>query len=454
MIRHEFRLGAASLVLPFCTVVQGQPVPCAVMAFDHLETPSPNLGLWNMDIGDLDGDGDLDVVAVGLDGKFSIFKNRGDGSFEEPALHVIGEDPRCIKLVDLDGDSDLDLIVANSLGHTVFIYTNSGNGVFDIPSATYEFAENVRPLDFVAGDLDADGDPDLAVDYTYGSFILLWNRGDGHFDLGPTYGIPGGTPYEYVAEDLDGDFDLDLAVVVGAHSGSDPGRVYVFRNDGSGGFDDREGYETPGWTTLPLAAADLDGDGDLDLAGTNDPNARPDPTGMWVIFNDGMGHFSPATVYPVGPWPFDVHFGDLDRDGDLDAVVANSDIFEYYPPPDDISILLNRGDGTFEPEHRETVGVVPQAAMPCDLDGDLDLDIAVANHGWYEPASISVLINLCDPCDLDRDGDVDLVDYAAFRGCFAGPTSGSTPECRLADFDGDGDVDLRDWTALLAAFSG
>ena len=399
-----------------------------------------------MDIGDLDGDGDMDVVAVGLDGKFSIFKNRGDGSFEEPALHVIGEDPRCILLRDLDSDSDLDIIVSNSLGHTVFVYTNSGSGDFDVPSATYEFAENVRPLDFVAGDFDGDGDLDIAIDYTYGSVILLWNRGDGHFDLGPTYGIPGGTTYEYVAEDLDGDNDLDLAVV------SYAGRVYVLKNNGNGGFGDLQAYETPRYSSLPLAAADLDGDGDLDLAGTNSPNARPDPTGMWVIFNDGMGHFGPPTVYPVGPWPDDVHFGDLDRDGDLDAVVANNNTFNYYPPPHDVSILLNRGDGTFESEHREAVGVEPYAAMPCDLDGDLDLDIVVANFGW--DASISVLFNLCDPCDLDRDSDVDLVDGAMISGCLAGPGSGSTPECALADFDGDGDVDLRDWTALVAAFRG
>jgi hypothetical protein len=91
--------------------------------------------------------------------------------------------------------------------------------------------------------------------------------------------------------------------------------------------------------------------------------------------------------------------------------------------------------------------------MPCDLDGDLDLDIAVANFGWYGPSTISILFNRCDPCDLDRDNDVDLFDYATFRDCLAGPGSGATPECAIADFDGDGDVDLRDWTPLVAAFS-
>jgi len=451
MTRIELRLSVASLLLLFCSIAQSQPVPCPDLAFDHAETLSPNGGLWNMDIGDVDGDGDLDVATVGIDGTFSIYKNRGDGSFEQPVLHVIGEDPRCILLRDLDGDSDLDLIVSNSLGSTLFIYTNPGTGAFDAPSSSYVFPDYIRPLYFAAGDLDGDGDLDIAVSDPYGILPLLWNRGDGRFDYGPTYQT-GYTAYEIVAEDLDGDFDLDLAISVGA--ASSPGAVLVLKNDGSGVFGDPQEYETPSWTSLPLAAADLDGDGDLDLAGTNDPNARPDPTGMWVIFNDGMGHFGPATVYPVGPWPVDVHFGDLDRDGDLDAVVANSNIFQYYPPPHDVSILLNRGDGTFEPEHRETVGVVPYAAMPCDLDCDLDLDIAVANHGWDEPASISVLFNLCDPCDLDRDGDVDLVDYATFRGCFAGPGSGSTPDCALADFDGDGDVDLRDWAALLAAFGG
>jgi hypothetical protein len=246
---------------------------------------------------------------------------------------------------------------------------------------------------------------------------LLWNRGDGSFDYGPTYVVGYGSLYEIVAEDLDGDADLDLAI---AAYHSNPDRVFVLRNNGSGEFGELQGYEVPRESTLALAAGDLDGDGDLDLAGANSPNARPDPNGMWVIFNDGMGHFGPATVYPVGPWPYDVHFADLDRDGDLDAVVANNNASQIYPPPHDVSILLNRGDGTFAPERRQIVGTQPIAVMPCDLDGDLDLDLAVANHGWDEPSSISVLFNLCDPCDLDGDRDVDLVDYAIFRGCFVG----------------------------------
>ncbi len=426
----------------FLSPVHGASSQCPDVAFEHTETPSAHPGLWNLAVGDLDADQDLDVVVVGFyPGMFSVLKNRGDGTFESQDLYEIGEDPRCVVLEDLDTDSDLDLIVSNSLGRTLFTYANRGNGVFDRLDEVY--AQSARPTFFAAGDLDGDSDSDLVVNYfSYGSIMVLWNRGDGRFDLGPSYPILGSL-YEVVARDFNGDHHLDIAVL--ALRGSSA-KVWVLINDGSGAFGDLQGYSVPRNATLALASADLDNDGDLDLAGVRTSGMPPGTDVMWVALNDGIGHFCTVASYSVGRWPMDVSFGDLDRDGDLDAVVTNHR-FADEPAPHDVSILMNRGDGTFEGERRIIVGYKPIAVLCTDLDGDLDLDIVTANGGWGS-SSISVLFNQCDPTDFNRGAVVDLLDDFEFRGSLV------TEQCPAADLERERDISPADSRWFQRDFQG
>ncbi len=383
--------GLDVLTVPPPVAVAGAATRCEQLCYLHFETPANHNGLWNLDVGDLDGDRDMDVVAVGMSGDFSVFKNRGDASFEQPIVHTVGHDPRCIRLADVDGDLDLDLVVANSLGGVLFIYTNPGNGVFGPPSAEYVFPPEQRPLDFVIRDLDADGDPDIAVSDPYGDVATLWNAGDGIFKFGRSYKINAyGFLYEILAENLDEDAHPDLAVLVVPYKPYNVehynAKVVTLTNDGWGGFDEMRSFRIPEWPTVALASADLDGDGDLDLAGVHRPNGRL-PGRMWVMFNDGGGSFGKPRAYPVGLLPYDVSFADLDGDGDQDAVVANQHWDD--PPPHEVSILLNRGDGTFEDQCPVIVGTRPIAALPAYLDANDTLDIVVANARY--PSTISVL---------------------------------------------------------------
>jgi hypothetical protein len=123
----------------------------------------------------------------------------------------------------------------------------------------------------------------------------------------------------------------------------------------------------------------LDGDGDLDLAVANDGSDN-----VSILKNNGDGTFEGAVDYGAGGCPWSVFCADLDGDNDLDLAVANYD-------HDNVSILKNNGDGTFQTAVNYGAGDGPLSVFCADLDGDSDLDLAVAN---YHSDDVSILMNL------------------------------------------------------------
>jgi hypothetical protein len=160
-------------------------------------------------------------------------------------------------------------------------------------------------------------------------------------------------------------------------------------------------------------AADLDKDGDIDLAVAN---ANSD--NVSVLLNQGKGVFLPDSVYSAGDQPWSIIAADLDDDGYLDLITANLN-------SDNVSILLNRGNGTFMPSLDYPTGSQPHCVVATDLNGDGKLDLVTANAG---SGNVSVMLNqgnaifkppvtfpvvdyptsLC-AADLDKDGDFDIV---------------------------------------------
>jgi len=125
-------------------------------------------------------------------------------------------------------------------------------------------------------------------------------------------------------------------------------------------------------------SADLDGDLDNDLAVANLGSKS-----VSILLNKGDGTFVASEEYDAGGEPVSVFSVDLDGDLDNDLAVANSE-------PDSVSILLNNGDGTFAPLVEYYAGSHPTSIFSTDLDGDLDNDLAVTN---YESDSVSILFN-------------------------------------------------------------
>jgi hypothetical protein len=219
--------------------------------------------------------------------------------------------------------------------------------------------------------------------------------------------------------DLDQDGDLDLAV---ANLGSN--NVSILKNNDNGTYQPSVNYNTGG-SPYSLFCADLDGDGDLDLVVANSGSNK-----VSVLKNNGDGTFQAKVDYDAGSKPVSVFCADLDGDYDQDIVAVNFS-------GDNVSILKNNGDGTFQTRVNYATGRKPVWVFCVDLDGDLDYDLAVADNGSDR---ISVLKNngngtfqakidyVCGDApssvfctDLDRDGDMDL------SVTCSGSSSGITP---------------------------
>ena len=215
---------------------------------------------------DLDGDGDLDLVAGGYDGTVFYYENNGGAYMPAATNPFAGIDQGYISIVelaDLDDDGDLDLVIGGSVG-TLLYYENTG-GVY-APAGVNPFAGinigggNSAPE---LGDLDGDGDLDLVLGANNGEIFYYENSG-GAYALAvpnPFAGIDVGNFSTPELADLDGDGDLDL--FIGANDGTihyyeNNGGVYAAAAPNPFAAIDVGNFSTPTFV-------DIDGDGDLDL---------------------------------------------------------------------------------------------------------------------------------------------------------------------------------------------
>lgn len=222
---------------------------------------------------DVEHDGDLDLAAAGPGG-LAVYQNNGDGTFTEVTAELgleAGGAAVDVAAIDFDGDVAVDLVVAHEDGTRVWI--NQRTGRFEAmaaPPGPWPAARRV-----LADDWDNDGTPEallLGGDGEVGASGALLHPGEpAATDLG--FGLEGGARARPVTArlDLDNDGWLDLVVAGG-------GRLHAWRNLGAGGW--RPLAETPDGEFEGLAPADLDGDGDTDLAAVT-------PAGLVAIVNQG-----------------------------------------------------------------------------------------------------------------------------------------------------------------------
>jgi len=272
---------------------------------------------------DLDGDGDLDI-AVTTSNSVSILFNNGSGGFGTPFGWAAGSDPSGITAGDFDNDGDIDLAVANSASgaNSVTVLFNGGNGQF-MQSST--IGVGVGPLQVKAADLDGDGDLDLVVaNGGVGSSTVSVLRNNGLGVFSSTQFAAGIQPKSVTLGDFTGDGILDIAVAnVGfnPNNGGNINTVSILAGAGNGTFFAPVSYAA-GPSVRSLTSGDLDGDGDLDLVVTNDGLFD---NRLTVLLNNGSGSFGlPETLsLDTGHLPYDVIAADLDNDGDLDIASAN-----------------------------------------------------------------------------------------------------------------------------------
>ena len=260
--------------------------------------------------GDLDGDGHLDLAITSTHGDtVTVWFGLGDGTFGDSDTYATGHLPVEIQAADVNGDGALDLLTADAAG-TVSVLRNRGGGTY-YPAVSFTVGFN--PASVAAGDLDGDGTSDLAVSFggSFGRVALLFGDGSGSFSE-PEVLLAGALPSQVVIGDFDGNGDLDIAV---CHTSTHD--VVVFLGAGGGEFATGTSYPI-GLGTQPeqLAAADLDGDGALDLVTSH-------LSGLAVLRGTGNGAFFPAQALALAGLPkFGLAVADLDGDDAPDLVTA------------------------------------------------------------------------------------------------------------------------------------
>ncbi len=359
-------------------------------------------------MGDVDGDGDPDFIGDGPGKRFLLLLNDGSGNFDRAPLGNMPVKPNPspvftyrLHLLDVDGDGDLDLLglsAVNRGSDKNVLYLNDGKGVFrDVSSSHFLNGPfKIQNTCLAAGDFDKDGDVDLILGDAVGEDVYLLNDGKGRFrrTVSPYFPFVLKNTRGLAAADVDGDGDLDLVRI--GPGGAGKYWAQVFRNDGKGRFKGNAPFFTGrgiAYDHRPLVA-DLDGDGDPDLVlGLFFPQGSKPPSGL-VFFNDGKGNF---TMKPAGSSVagFPGECLDLDGDGDKDLVLSGtSPVLPGYFTP---LAAWNDGKGTFSPPTSLAPAIFTNSfsmsfkVLGGDFDGDGLPDLLVSS--LYPLLSHHVLFN-------------------------------------------------------------
>jgi len=221
--------------------------------------------------------------------------------------------------------------------------------------------------------------------------------------------LTGSRSQAVAAADLNGDGKLDLVV-----GNLDSATVSVFLGDGTATFKAHVDFAT-GLYPNSLAIRDFNGDGKPDLALANGSGT------VSILLGNGDGTFQPHVEYTAGPGAFSLAVGDFNADGKLDLAVANNN----SNLSGTVSILLGNSDGTFQMHVDYPVGMGPYSVAVGDFNRDGKLDLVVANYPSV--FTVSVLLG---------NGD------GTFQSQVTYPVGRQPTSVAVADLNGDGKLDL------------
>ncbi|HUJ12875.1 MAG TPA: VCBS repeat-containing protein [Thermoanaerobaculia bacterium] len=336
---------------------------------------------------DLDGDGAPDIVASGNQvdelPELSVLRNRGDGTFEPERRIATGLGEKIEDVADLDADGVPDLITSAYWSGGIVVYRGMGSLMFD-RGTQYTTATHGGPTRVV--DFDRDGTPDV-ISFSFGSgnpvrVHLFRGNGDATLASKKTFE----TGVANAATPSLRTFGGGLEIVAGERSGQlaifryADGTISVSRIDAGAGFD------------LASTFADVNGDGIADIVATTDDERDPNES-IFVTLAGGDGSFGAARriAQPrhVG-FPIAVRAADFDGDGHADLIVAGVGDANVY-------FFAGDGSGGFAEAVPVNAGAPVNAFDIADVDGDGCVDLVTANSD----RSISVLLNR-GPCRVPR----------------------------------------------------
>lgn len=339
-------------------------------------------------VGDVNGDGKPDLVysdqlnSSCAPNDIVVQLGNGDGTFQIPIITTtVATNAASVIFGDFNADGKPDVAYVDTAGNNapVGIYVHLGNGDGTLQAPTFYAVSNCSPSQVITADFNRDNKPDLAISCYYGGQSgtqVLLNNGDGTFGNPTVYSVGAAG---VAAADINGDGILDLIVTGYPKVNSNVDAVNVLLGKGDGTFG------TPISTPMPLASnisgniavADFNGDGKLDVA------TAGGWTGVTVFLGNGTGKFPATATYgtiQLGEYS-NVLAGDYNQDGKPDLVSVG-----YIFTGEAFSILANNGDGTFVSGKDYPAGTYPQAVVAGDFNGDGKLDLAITTMNQNVPS--------------------------------------------------------------------
>ncbi|MBK6505076.1 MAG: VCBS repeat-containing protein [Ignavibacteria bacterium] len=375
---------------PFRVTFRSCPVPEFASKLDFVNQPARGLSII-----DFDGDGKPDVASFIAADSVSIFRNIssvGLLNFEPRTSFSVGSGEYDINSGDLDGDGKPDIIGVNSNDNTISILRNTstpGNINFALKS---DFNTGSYPTSVATGDLDGDGKPDLAVTNLANNNVSLFLNTStvGNINFAPRVDFSSATlPISVGIGDIDGDGKPDIVI-----ANNSSATILVLQNlSTSGNLNFSSALSlTTGSSPRSVSLGDIDGDGKAEIVVANTTSST-----LSVFRNlstAGSINLSNKVDFVTGSSPQSVSLGDIDGDGKTDLTVSNenSSTVSVFRNTSSIGVI---NSGSFAGKVDFSTNSFPQTVRAGDLDLDGKPDITMA-----ESNGISILRNLASGSPL------------------------------------------------------